>query len=76
MLLNVKKAADRLGISPATLYLLVAARRISHLRIGVGRGGIRFTDDQLAAYLQSCRVEPALAPVCPHRLKHLSVRSR
>lgn len=74
MLLTVIQAANRLGISASTLYQLVAARKIAHLRIGNGRGGIRFTDELLAGYLESCRVEPARAPVVvARRLRHLRI---
>lgn len=62
MLFKIAEAAGRLGISASTLYQLVSGRKISHLRIGTGRGGIRFTDEQLAEFLQSCRVDPRHAP--------------
>jgi excisionase family DNA binding protein len=74
MLLTVIQAATRFDISASTLYQLVAARKIGHLRIGTGRGGIRFTEEQLAGYLESCRVEPALPPaVIARRLRHLKL---
>lgn len=75
--LTVKQAASRLGVSPSTLYQLVSARKIAHLRVGTGRGGIRFTDAQLAGYLDECSVEPIV-----HRssircqLKHLCLPAR
>jgi excisionase family DNA binding protein len=75
ILLTVVQAASRLGISPSTIYQLVAARRIEHLRIGNGRGGIRFTNELLAAYLESCRVEPSRPPAIVARgLRHLRVK--
>jgi len=69
---NVKEAVKVLGISQSKLYEFVAARRIAHYRIG---GKILFADEDLAVYLQGCRVERAeeKTPLLrPHvRLKHL-----
>jgi len=39
--LTVKEAAERLGVSPKTLYSLIEARKLPCLRIGKGRGTIR-----------------------------------
>ena len=51
---SVKEAAKKLGISQSKLYQLVSLRLIAHYRVG---GKIVFADADLAAYLESCRVE-------------------
>lgn len=49
-MLTVKQAARRLGVSPALVYALVAARRIRHERHGLRRGAIRIPEDALDEY--------------------------
>lgn len=49
-MLTVTKAAERLGISPALVYALCAARKIRHERHGLGRGKIIITDEALEEY--------------------------
>jgi len=72
--LKVSEAAAAIGVSSSTLYQLVATRKIAHLRLGTGRGAIRFTKQQIEDYLQDCRVEPARAPVMlACKLNHLQV---
>lgn len=76
--MNVRQAAQRIGISASKLYQLVARRAIAHYRIG---GRIVFQDVDVDSYLASCRVG-AVAPVAttapsvPFRLKHLSLPKR
>jgi excisionase family DNA binding protein len=55
--LTVKEVADRLRVSPSTVYSLVEGGRIPCYRIGTGRGSIRFTEAQVAEFLQACKVE-------------------
>lgn len=52
-LLNVREAAEYLAVSPALLYRLVADRQIQHVRVGVGRGTIRFRITDLEQYKHS-----------------------
>lgn len=52
-LLDLKSAAAVLGISPCTLGRAVRAGRIAHRRIG---GAIRFTEDDIAEYVERCAV--------------------
>jgi excisionase family DNA binding protein len=70
---RVREAAQRLEVSPATVYALVASGRLRCYRVGMGRGSIRITEEHLAEYLK--RAEPALPPVTtPARrpvLRHL-----
>jgi excisionase family DNA binding protein len=68
--LSVKQVAQRLQISPAAVYELCAARRLPHLRLGLGRGTIRIRTEDLAAFLESCAVKAhALANAAG--LKHI-----
>ncbi len=74
-MLTVKAAAERLGVSPALIYALVAARKIRHERHGLGRGAIRIPEDALVEYRQSVTVETKIAdyqPATPRKFKHLS----
>lgn len=75
MLLTVKQAAERLGISQALTYSLVAGRKLRFCRVGNGRGRIRIPDDAIGEYLARCTFEagedrkPTSAPA--PKLKHL-----
>lgn len=55
-LLTVRETAQRLGISSALVYSLVAARRIRHERHGLKRGAIRISVEALNEYRQRCTV--------------------
>lgn len=57
-MLTAKQAAERLGVSAATVYQLYAAKFLPHRRVGLGRGVIRISEEDLARYLTSIRVEP------------------
>ena len=54
MLLKPKQVSDRLNVSLSTVYGLVESGRLGCHRIGQGRGAIRISEDDLAAYLQAC----------------------
>jgi excisionase family DNA binding protein len=54
-LLSVREVAALLPLSAAAVYALCAAGRLSHDRVGCGRGAIRVQRDDLADYLGSCR---------------------
>jgi excisionase family DNA binding protein len=64
-MMTVKQAAGKLGVSPALVYALVAARRIRHERHGLGRGRIRIAEDALDEYRRRQTVEVAEAVVAP-----------
>ena len=74
--LTVRQAADRLGLSCSTVYLLCQRQKIAHLRIG-GRGGaIRITEEALADYVAGATVQPQMPagpPPPKQKLKHLRV---
>jgi excisionase family DNA binding protein len=70
--MTVTEASKMIGISNSKLYQLVAARKITHYRVG---GKIIFHDEDVAAFLTSCRVGMAApartAPPTRLHLKHL-----
>lgn len=75
--MNVKQAAEALGISPALVYALCSARKLRHERHGLGRGKIVIPLDALDEYRQRCTVgveevveeAPAPAPARPARTR-------
>lgn len=76
MMLTVKQVAQRLNVSQSCIYQLVETGRIPHHRIGLGRGAIRFTEDDLADYLAGIREQTEIRPsATPSRrkLKHLKL---
>ena len=52
-LLDLRSAAAILDLSVCTLRRAVRAGRVPHRRVG---GVIRFTEDDLAEYVESCRI--------------------
>lgn len=56
-MLTVKDVAERLRISPSTVYHLVEGGALSCYRIGRGKGAIRFTEVQIEHFLESRKVE-------------------
>ncbi len=61
-MVSVREAAERLGIAISTLYDLVRQKKIAHHRVGTGRGRILFNEEDLSAYLASCKVEAESLP--------------
>jgi excisionase family DNA binding protein len=53
MLLNIKQAAGKLGISEVTLRRLIRLKRISYRKIG---SVYRFTDEDITQFVTSVRV--------------------
>ncbi len=72
---RVKDAAERLEVSPATIYALVASGRLRCHRIGIGRGAIRIDEAQLAEFLSGTvpGPVPAATPARHVNLKHFSL---
>jgi excisionase family DNA binding protein len=74
-LLTVDAVAERLSCARSTVYELISSGKLTGFRIGPRNGGIRVSEDDLLAYLQSCRVgakeKPRRAP--PPRLKHIKL---
>ncbi len=75
MMLKVTQVAEKLNVSESIVYALIDAGRLACDRIGVGRGTIRVSSEDLDIYLASCRVanggEPRSAP--RPRLKHITI---
>jgi excisionase family DNA binding protein len=76
--MTVTQAAEKIGISPSKLYQLAGNRQIAHYRIG---GKIIFSEQDVAAFLEACRVgtaAPVMRKAPPVRpvLRHLSVGNR
>jgi excisionase family DNA binding protein len=72
--MTIREASKQLGISPSTLYHLVAARKITHHRIG---SKILFDEDDIAGFKAACRISAA-APITPPpalrlKLKHITL---
>ena len=72
--LSVGDVAERLSVSPSCVYQLIESGRLAHHRIGVGRGAIRVSQEDLYDYLSACRrerkgEEPRRTP--RPKLKHL-----
>jgi excisionase family DNA binding protein len=67
--LTVRQAAERLGISRAQVYALCASGKLPHHRFGSGgRGAIRISEEQLAAFLEATKFKP---PVELPPLRHI-----
>lgn len=77
MLLTVKDVAQKLNVSQSCIYQLVESGRIPHHRIGLGRGAIRFANDDIAIFLAGSREETRNdvgTPKTPaRRLKHIKL---
>jgi excisionase family DNA binding protein len=56
-MLTVTEIAARLKVSRSTIYNAVEAGILSHYRIGLGRGAIRVSEEQLQKFLESTEVE-------------------
>jgi excisionase family DNA binding protein len=59
MLLTVKQAAERAGVSESLIYQLCEERRLAHFRLGGKgkRGKIGISPSDLDAFMNSIRVE-------------------
>lgn len=73
-LLTVSETADRLNVSTATVYAAVASGELGCYRIRTGktkRGTIRFSEEQIDAYLEGVRQGGVKVVVKPLRNLHL-----
>jgi len=72
-MLTVKQVADRLQMSPTSVYDLIARGRLVALRLGPRGGAIRIRDEDLENYLSNCRCgqPPTAVPQRRARLRHL-----
>jgi excisionase family DNA binding protein len=74
--MKVREAAVRLEVGTDTVYSLVAAGKLRCCRVGMGRGSIRISEEQIVEYLKSCETggmppQPAPQPARKITLKHL-----
>lgn len=72
VVLSVRVAAERLGVSRSLVYALVAANKIRHERHGLGRGTIRIPEDALEDYRKGAEVKSPAPP--PGGLTHITIR--
>jgi excisionase family DNA binding protein len=72
--LTVKEAANRLRVSQATVYTLCANGRLTHVRLGTGRGTIRIPEEQLDVLVSDCTVANKAASAAD--LRHIRPRQR
>jgi len=67
--MDVQEAARRVEVSASTIYGLCAQGRMPHSRVGLRRGVIRISEDDLKVYLESCRADlPASSKVLRQRI--------
>ena len=52
---TVKEVAEKLNVSAQCVYALIDAGKLIAHRIGLGRGTIRVSEDDLQAYLDESR---------------------
>lgn len=79
MLLKPRQLAERLNVSLSTVYGLIETGKIACHRIGVGRGAVRVSEEQLAEYLESTkreRREPTVERTVPRlsQLRHVRLK--
>lgn len=80
-LLTVPQVAERLQLSVALVYSMVSAGSLPALRVGNGRGSIRFREQDVQDYLDDCAVlgrkpkqpQARRSAKPKHEFKHLKV---
>lgn len=71
-MLRAKEVAEKLGISLSLVYQLVEEHKLGCYRVGPRRGAIRFKDEDIEVYLDSCRVDAIeVRPPDRKKLKHI-----
>ena len=71
MLLTVKQVAERLVVSNAIIYRLIDSGKLAAHRIGMGRGTLRVTEEQLNQFLDENKVQQRQRPERKKTLKHI-----
>jgi hypothetical protein len=71
--ITVPDLARRWRCSPSIIYALVQARKITCLRIGLGRGCIRFTEAQVREFEEAATIKPDAS--LPKELRHIRLPS-
>jgi excisionase family DNA binding protein len=75
MYLTVKQLVERLGISRAQVYSLIANGKLPCHRFGNGRGAIRVSEEQLAQFLAATKFKPEGAEL-PVELVHIQLHDK
>jgi len=74
-MLTVSDVAERLSVSSSLVYQLVESGKLSHHRIGTGRGTIRISESDLKSYLSDChavaQTKQSVARPRRAKLKHI-----
>jgi excisionase family DNA binding protein len=70
--MRVKEVAERLEVSADTVYALIQSRKLRCIRVGVGRGTIRITEEHLAEFMAGAEQGPK--PAAPARPKLVKSR--
>jgi excisionase family DNA binding protein len=73
--LTVREVAQRLKVSQASVYAVIAEGKLPGYRIGAGRGTIRVSVADLQSYLAECRTGEVkqVQKISRPRLKHLKL---
>lgn len=74
-MLTVRQNTERLSVSEANIYRLIASGKLKAHRLGVHGGAIRVSEHELTLYLQATEVVPGPeeSPLPKRRLRHLKV---
>ena len=56
-LLTIREVAERLRCSIALVYSLCEKGKLTHVRLGLGRGTIRISSANIEAFIASCTVD-------------------
>jgi excisionase family DNA binding protein len=69
---TVREIAMKLKVAASTVYSLIQAGKLIACRVGLGRGALRVSEDDLQLYLAATRFVPQpIKTVSSVRLKHL-----
>ena len=74
--LTVKEVAERLKVSQACVYALVAQGRLPAVRIGVGRGVIRFNEEDFLEFLEAARTHRSSSKMALNHIKRGALPAR
>lgn len=70
---TVKQVAEYLTVSETIVYRLIESGEMKAHRIGIGRGTIRVSDEQLKDYLEAVETGPEKSSTMPSpKFRHLS----
>ena len=73
---TISVVAELFVVSRSLVYQMVDSGKLPYLRIGMGRGAIRFKPEDVRNYLESCRREknPGSKSPLTTRLKHIKLK--